>query len=66
MRTSVVHEYQIHVSEHDHEPPWLVREQRYEKVLLDDDVEFFEWSAARTPQDRYTVQLDPWSLTPKG
>jgi hypothetical protein len=61
-----VHEYGYTVSEHDPELRWIVREQRHEKVQLDDDVEFFEWSAARYPQDRYTVQLDPWSLTPKG
>ena len=61
-----VREYGYTVSEHDPERRWIVREQRHEKVQLDDDVEFFEWSAARYPQDRYTVQLDPWSLTAKG
>ena len=57
--------YSYTVSEHDPKRPWIVRDQRHELVQLDDDMEFFEWSAARYPQDRYTVQLDPWSLTRK-
>lgn len=59
-------EYGYTVTEHDPERPWVVRDQRHETVQLADDVPFFQWSTARYPRDRFTVQLDPWSLTPGG
>ena len=58
-----VRDYGYTVTEHDPQRPWIVRDQRHESVQLDDDAGFFEWSAARYPHDRFTVQLDPWSLT---
>ena len=58
-------EYGYTVTEHDTERPWIVRDQRHETVRLGDDVQFFEWSAARYPHDRYTVRVDPWELTPE-
>jgi hypothetical protein len=59
-----VREYGYTVTEHDLQRPWIVLRSRHETVRLAEDVPFFEWSAARYPHDRYTVQLDPWSLTP--
>jgi hypothetical protein len=61
-----VREYGYTVTENDPERPWVVRDQRHETVQLADDVPFFQWSTARYPRDRFTVQLDPWSLTPGG
>ncbi|MGZ4303350.1 MAG: hypothetical protein ACXVSL_00575 [Solirubrobacteraceae bacterium] len=57
-------EYGYTVIEHDPARPWVIRGQSHETVQLEEDVPFFEWSAARYPHHRYTVQLDPWSLTP--
>ena len=51
-------EYSYRVSEHDPERRWIVLEQRHETIQLDHDVEFFEWSAAPYPHERYTVQLE--------
>ena len=35
----------------------------HETVELEDGASFIEWAASRYPRDRYTVELDPWSLS---
>jgi hypothetical protein len=60
-----VPEYGYTVSEHDPDRPWLVTDQRHETIELEDDTSFTEWAAGRYPRDRYTVELDPWSLSPQ-
>ena len=64
MRTYVrMREYGYTVIEHDTERRWIVRERRHETALLDDEMNFFQWAAARYPHERFTVELDPSSLS---
>jgi hypothetical protein len=32
---------------------------------LEAGVQFFAWAAERWPPDRFTVELDPWQLSPE-
>lgn len=57
-------EYGYTVTEHDPDRPWIVRDQRHETVRLDAGMSFFKWAAGQYPQDRFTVELDPWELSP--
>jgi hypothetical protein len=59
-----VREYSFTITEHDAERPWIVLETSHQTIVLDDGIEFFEWAAQRWPAPRWTVQLDPWQLTP--
>jgi hypothetical protein len=52
------------VTEHDPERPWIVLGSERQTVTLDDGVDFFEWSSERWPRPRWTVELDPWQLSP--
>lgn len=63
MQHMCVREYGYTITEHDPDRPWIVRDQRHEIVQLDDGVEFVQWSQSPYPRDRFTIQLDPWSLT---
>lgn len=58
-------QYGYTVSEHNPNRPWLVTDQRHETVELEDSTSFTEWAGSRYPRDRYTVELDPWSLSPR-
>jgi hypothetical protein len=57
-------QYAFTITRHDAERPWIVLETSHETIVLDDDVQFFEWTAQRWPAPRWSVQLDPWQLTP--
>jgi hypothetical protein len=35
------------------------------RVELEAGIDFYEWVGEQWPADRFTVELDPWSLTPK-
>jgi hypothetical protein len=53
------------LTEHDPEQPWIVRHQERRTVELDDGVRFFEWARKQWPAPRWTVELDPWQLSPR-
>ena len=57
-------EYGFTVAEHDPEQPWIVRGSEHRSVSLEDGANFFEWAHERWPAPRWTVELDPWQLTP--
>ena len=66
MRTYVrVPRYGYTVTEHDRERPWIVRGTEHYIVELDTGQDFFTWAAERWPGERFTVQLDPWALSPR-
>jgi hypothetical protein len=66
MRTYVrVPEYRYTATEHDPERPWIVRGTSHGTVALEEGANFFEWVAENWPAPRWSVQLDPWQLTPK-
>ena len=58
-------EYRYTVTEHDPERPWIVLGSNRRQVTLPDDSRFFEWVQEHWPAPRWSVQLDPWQLTPK-
>jgi hypothetical protein len=58
--------YSYTVTEHDPERPWIVLGMSNGRVTLSDDVNFFEWARENWPAPRWTVQLDPWELSPDG
>ena len=57
-------EFSFTVTEHDPDRPWIVRGSEHRTVKLDDSSSFFQWAAAHYPRDRFTVELDPWQLSP--
>lgn len=59
-----VPEYSFTLTEHDADRPWIVRSQDRRSVTLADGVSFLEWAREQWPQNRFTVQLDPWQLEP--
>ena len=54
--------YGYTVTEHDPNRPWLIVAREHRTVELEDGQGFFDWAGAQWPQDRYTVELDPWEL----
>ncbi len=52
------------LTEHDPERPWLVVAQERHTVDLEPGVSFSRWARAEWPNDRFTVQLDPWQASP--
>jgi hypothetical protein len=61
-----VPEYRFTLTEHDPERPWIVVGQEHRTVTLDDAVNFFEWRHAQWPSPRWSIELDPWQLSPDG
>jgi hypothetical protein len=57
--------YGFRVTEHDPERPWVIVGSGRHRVELEADIDFYEWVREQWPPDRFTVELDPWSLTPK-
>jgi hypothetical protein len=57
-------EYRFTLLEHDAERPWIVVSQEHRTATLDDDADFFTWARERWPGPRWTVELDPWQLSP--
>ena len=58
-------EYRYTVTEYDPERPWIVLGSSHGQVTLPDDSGFFEWAQEHWPAPRWSVELDPWQLTPK-
>jgi hypothetical protein len=58
-------EYRYTVTEHDPGRPWIVLGSSHGQVALPDEQSFFAWAAEEWPAPRWSVQLDPWQLTPK-
>jgi hypothetical protein len=59
-----VREYSLTLTEHDPDRPWIVRGQGRQTVGLDDGLSFFAWAAEQWPAPRWSVELDPWQLSP--
>jgi hypothetical protein len=53
------------VVEHDPDRPWIVLGQHRETIDLEDGASFHDWAACRYPNERFTVELDPWTDTPE-
>ena len=57
-------EYTYTVTEHNPEKPWLVLGRSQGTVTLPDDASFFQWAAENWPAPQWSVELDPWQLSP--
>jgi hypothetical protein len=57
-------EYSYTLIEHDPSKPWIIVAREPRSVQLADSHNFFDWAKAQWPVDRYTVELDPWQLSP--
>jgi hypothetical protein len=59
-----VPEYGFTVTEHDPDRPWIIRGSEHQTMQLPDGLSFYKWAAQRYPHERFTVELDPWALSP--
>jgi hypothetical protein len=59
-----VAEYTYVVTEHDPEQPWIVVGRGRHTVTLEADHNFFDWAHRRWPSPRWSVELDPYQLSP--
>jgi hypothetical protein len=59
-----VREYSFTLTEHDLEHPWIVLGSEHRTITLEDGVGFFEWAREQWPAPRWTIELDPWQLSP--
>ena len=57
-------DYSYTVTEHDADQPWIVLGRSHGEVTLADDRGFFEWANENWPPPRWSVDLDPWQLSP--
>jgi hypothetical protein len=55
--------YRYTVTEHEQNRPWIVVDQQRHSIDLEDAELFFDWAAENWPADRFTVVLDPCSLS---
>ena len=66
MRTYVrMTEYGFTLTEHDPDRPWMVLSSEHRTIKLPNNVQFFSWAREQWPSPRWTVQLDPFQLTPR-
>jgi hypothetical protein len=59
-----VPEYGYTVTEHD-DKPWLVLGSEQRAITLEEGTEFLSWAHREWPGPRWSVQLDPFQLTPE-
>ena len=66
MRTYVrMRSYRFTLTEYDPDRPWIVRARDTQTVTLADEASFFEWAHEHWPAPQWSVELDPWQLTPQ-
>jgi hypothetical protein len=53
------------LTEHDAGRPWIVVGREHRTVELEDGADFFSWALQRWPKPRWTIELDPWQLSPE-
>jgi hypothetical protein len=56
--------YSFTLTEHDPAKPWIVRGQERQTINLEEGVSFFEYAHEHWPGPRWSVELDPWQLSP--
>ena len=63
--SSPVREYGFTITEHDPERPWMVLSSEHRTIKLPDGMDFFTWAREQWPAPRWSVQVDPWELSPR-
>ena len=57
--------YSFTLTEYDPERPWIVvARHEHHTVELEEGVAFFAWARDQWPPPRWSIQLDPWQLSP--
>jgi hypothetical protein len=56
--------YSFTLTEHDPAEPWIVRGHERQTIDLEDGVSFFEYAREHWPAPWWSVELDPWQLSP--
>jgi hypothetical protein len=57
-------EFSYVITEHDPQQPWIVVGRTRHAVTLEDGQNFVEWAHDRWPAPRWSVELDPYQLSP--
>lgn len=52
------------ITEHDSARPWIVIGRDQRTVELEEGADFFTWASEQWPEPRWTIELDPWQLSP--
>jgi hypothetical protein len=60
-----VREYGFTITEHDPDRPWMVLSSEHRTIKLPDGMDFFGWAREQWPAPRWSVQVDPWELSPR-
>ena len=58
-------EYGYTITEHDPNRPWIVLSSEHRTIKLRDDMDFFGWAREQWPAARWSVEVDPWELSPR-
>ena len=55
----------VTITEHDPTRPWMVLSTEHRTIKLPDGMDFFTWAREQWPAPRWSVQVDPWELSPR-
>jgi hypothetical protein len=61
---SIDAEYRFTITEHDADRPWMVLGSEQRTVKLPDGRDFFAWAHEQWPAPRWSIEVDPWQMTP--
>ena len=65
MRSVPMREYGFTITEHDPDRPWIVLSSEHRTIKLPDGMDFLTWAREQWPAPRWSVQVDPWELSPR-
>lgn len=66
MQTYVrVREYGFAITEYDPERPWAVLSSEHRTIKLPDGLDFYAWAHGQWSAPHWSVELDPWQLSPR-
>jgi hypothetical protein len=63
---STLPEYGFTITEHDPDRPRVVLVSEHRTIRAPDGLDFFAWAHEQWPAPRWSVELDPWQLSPAG
>jgi len=58
-------EFGFTITEHDPDRPWMVLSSEHRTIKLPDGMDFLTWAREQWPAPRWSVQADPWELSPR-
>jgi hypothetical protein len=63
--STLMREYGFTITEHDPDRPWMVLSSEHRTIKLPDGMDFLTWAREQWPAPRWSVQVDPWELSPR-